>query len=94
MSTGLPAIYRVKDAAAYLGVTEAWMKKKAKHRLIPVRILGGSYAWTEDDLAAIVADSLQTPAAPTAPRPRKPRATGPAAAPAAAPVLTARKRRR
>ena len=54
MSTGLPAIYRVKDAAKALDVTEAWMKRKAKSRAIPVRIIGGQYAWTEDDLAAIV----------------------------------------
>ncbi|WP_017585510.1 hypothetical protein [Nocardiopsis ganjiahuensis] len=93
MSTGLPAIYRVQDAAKALDVTVAWMERKAKARAIPVRIIGGRYAWTEDDLAQIVAASLQEPAAPTAPRPRKPRATA-VSGPPAAPVLTARKRRR
>lgn len=93
MSTGIPTIYRVKQAAAVLDVTEAWMKRKAKERSIPVRIIGGQYAWTEEDLATIVAASLQEPAAaPAPPRQRKPR-TATTAAPAA-PVLTARKRRR
>lgn len=93
MSTGIPTIYRVKQAAAVLDVTEAWMKRKAKARTIPVRIIGGQYAWTEEDLAAIVAASLQEPAAaPAPPRQRKPRTTTTTAP--ATPVLTARKRRR
>lgn len=91
----LPVIYRVKDAAKALDVTEAWLERKAKHRIIPVRLIGGRYAWTEDDLAQIVESSLQQPAAPTAPAPRKPRAkTTTAAGAGTAPVLTARKRRR
>ena len=94
MSTGIPTIYRVKQAAQALDVTEAWMKRKAKERSIPVRIIGGQYAWTEEDLATIVAASLQEPAAaPAPPRQRKPRTAMATAAPAA-PVLTARKRRR
>jgi hypothetical protein len=94
VSAGLPAIYRVKDASAYLDVTEAWLKRKAKTRAIPVRLIGGQYAWTEEDLRQIVEASLQETAAPAAPRPRKPRSKTPAGAASAAPVLTARKRRR
>lgn len=88
----LPVIYRVKDAAQVLRCTESWLKRKAKARQIPVRLIGGEYAWTEDDLNLIVAQAAQEPAAPATGRPRKPRR--PRAAPADAPVLTARKRRR
>jgi hypothetical protein len=84
----------VKDAAQVLDVTEAWLAKKAKQRIIPVRLIGGRYAWTEEDLAAIVDASLQGPAAPAGPKPRKPRTKTPPTGSGSAPVLTARKRRR
>ncbi|MFW5415072.1 helix-turn-helix domain-containing protein [Nocardiopsis sp. CNT-189] len=90
-----PTVYRADEAAEVLKCKPSWLKKQAARRAIPVRLIGGSYAWTPEDLEAIVAQRLRPPAAAPRPaaaaRPRRP-AAATAAAPRA-PVRPLRARR-
>ena len=68
------AIYTLDEAAAILRVKPSWLERQAAARKIPFTMLGGSYRFTADHLAAIVAlhENRPAPQSPftTKPRPR------------------------
>ena len=71
------AIHTLDEAAAILRVKPSWLERQAAARKIPFTMLGGSYRFTTDHLAAIVSQHENQPA-PAAhltsePRTRKPR---------------------
>jgi excisionase family DNA binding protein len=49
-----PALYTAAEAAAILRVKTSWLKRQAAARKIPFAMLGHSYRFTPDHLAAIV----------------------------------------
>ena len=57
------AIYTLDEAAAILRVKPSWLERQAAARKIPFTMLGGSYRFTADHLAAIVAQH-EEPARP------------------------------
>ncbi len=71
------AVYTLDEAAAILRVKPSWLERQAAARKIPFTMLGGSYRFTADHLAAIVAQHENQPASPSAitagPRPRQSR---------------------
>ena len=48
------AIHTLDEAAAILRVKPSWLERQAAARKIPFTMLGGSYRFTADHLAAIV----------------------------------------
>jgi excisionase family DNA binding protein len=73
------AIHTLEEAAAILRVKPSWLERQAAARKIPFTMLGGSYRFTADHLAAIVNQHENQPAPATpvgaASRPHKPRST-------------------
>jgi excisionase family DNA binding protein len=68
------AVYTLDEAAAILRVRPSWLERQAAARKIPFTMLGGSYRFTADHLAAIVAQHENRPSPITAgPRPRQSR---------------------
>ena len=71
------AIHTLDEAAAILRVKPSWLERQAAARKIPFSMLGGSYRFTADHLAAIVAQYENRPGPPDAfasePRRRQPR---------------------
>jgi excisionase family DNA binding protein len=49
------AVHTVDEAAAILRVKPSWLERQAAARKIPFTMLGGSYRFTNEHLAAIVA---------------------------------------
>ncbi len=49
------AVHTLAEAAAILRVKPSWLERRAAARAIPFAMLGGSYHFTADHLAAIVA---------------------------------------
>ena len=47
-------VYDADEAAAILRCKPSWLREKARRREIPHTVIGGSYRWTSDHLAAIV----------------------------------------
>jgi len=93
------AIYTAHEAAAMLRVKPSWLERQAAARTIPFTMLGGSYRFTAEHLAAIVAQHENQPAPPspvgTEPHAHKPRETsrrGDSPAPALRPRPVARRR--
>lgn len=62
MTAPTAIVYRVQEAAKKLKCTESWLKNKAKARAIPVRLIGGAYAWTDADLEEILRITYRPPA--------------------------------
>jgi excisionase family DNA binding protein len=60
------AIHTLDEAAAILRVKPTWLERQAAARKIPFTMLGGSYRFTADHLAAIVALHEYRPAPPNA----------------------------
>ena len=58
------AIHTLDEAAAILRVKPSWLERQAAARKIPFTMLGGSYRFTADHLAAIVAQHENRPAPP------------------------------
>ena len=56
------AIHTLDEAAAILRVKPSWLERQAAARKIPFTMLGGSYRFTADHLAAIVAQHENLPA--------------------------------
>ena len=71
------AIHTLDEAAAILRVKPSWLERQAAARKIPFTMLGGTYRFTTDHLAAIVALHENRPAPPndftSEPRRRQPR---------------------
>lgn len=71
------AVHTLDEAAAILRVKPSWLERQAAARKIPFTMLGGSYRFTGDHLAAIVAQHENRPGPPDAfvpePRRRQPR---------------------
>jgi excisionase family DNA binding protein len=69
-------IHTLDEAAAILRVKPSWLERQAAARKIPFTMLGGSYRFTADHLAAIVILHENRPAprslASSEPRPRGP----------------------
>ena len=66
------AIHTLDEAAAILRVKPSWLERQAAARKIPFTMLGGSYRFTADHLAAIVAQHENRPA-PQSPPSSEPR---------------------
>jgi excisionase family DNA binding protein len=49
-----PALYTAAEAAAILRVKPSWLERQAARRKVPFTMLGHSYRFTPDHLAAIV----------------------------------------
>jgi hypothetical protein len=60
------AIHTLDEAAVILRVKPSWLERQAAARKIPFSMLGGSYHFTADHLAAIVALHEYRPAPPNA----------------------------
>ena len=58
------AVYTIDEAAVILRVKPSWLERQAAARKIPFTMLGGSYRFTADHLAAIVGPTRE-PARPT-----------------------------
>ena len=58
------AVYTLDEAAAILRVKPSWLERQAAARKIPFTMLGGSYRFTADHLAAIVTQHERRPAPP------------------------------
>jgi excisionase family DNA binding protein len=56
------AVHTLDEAAAILRVKPSWLERQAAARKIPFSMLGGSYRFTADHLAAIVAQHEYRPA--------------------------------
>jgi len=73
------AIHTLDEAATILRVKPSWLERQAAARKIPFTMLGGSYRFTADHLAAIVTqhENQPVPASPggSEPRPHKLRST-------------------
>jgi hypothetical protein len=63
-SHGALAVYTLDEAAAILRVKPSWLQRRAAARDIPFAMLGGSYHFTADHLAAIVTQHENHPATP------------------------------
>jgi excisionase family DNA binding protein len=48
------AVHTLNEAAAILRVRKSWLERQAAARKIPFAMLGGTYRFTSDHLAAIV----------------------------------------
>jgi excisionase family DNA binding protein len=55
------AIYTLDEAATILRVKPSWLERQAAARKIPFSMLGGSYRFTAEHLAAIVAQHENRP---------------------------------
>ncbi|WP_221278416.1 helix-turn-helix domain-containing protein [Prescottella equi] len=60
--------YTVAEAAAKLGITEAWYLRQLRARNLPGHKLGRQWRLTDDDIA----QALELTAQPAFPRPRDP----------------------
>jgi excisionase family DNA binding protein len=71
------AVYTLDEAAAILRVKPSWLERQAAARTIPFTMLGGSYRFTADHLAAIVTlhENRPAPRSPSSSEPR-PRGSG------------------
>jgi excisionase family DNA binding protein len=49
-----PTLYTAAEAAGILRVRQSWLERQAAARKIPFTMLGGTYRFTADHLAAIV----------------------------------------
>ena len=67
------AIHTLDEAAVILRVKPSWLERQAAARKIPFTMLGGSYHFTADHLAAIVAQHENQPAPPNDFAPGPPR---------------------
>ena len=65
------AIHTLDEAAAILRVKPSWLERQAAARKIPFTMLGGSYRFTADHLAAIVAQHENRPAPPSPSQPSR-----------------------
>jgi excisionase family DNA binding protein len=63
-SHGAIAVYTLDEAATVLRVKPSWLERRAAARDIPFTMLGGSYRFTADHLAAIVTQHENRPAPP------------------------------
>lgn len=55
------AVHTVDEAAAILRVKPSWLERQAAARRIPFTMLGGSYRFTAEHLAAVVRQYEQRP---------------------------------
>jgi excisionase family DNA binding protein len=55
------AVHTLNEAAAILRVKPSWLERQAAARRIPFTMLGGSYRFTAEHLAAIVRQYEQQP---------------------------------
>ena len=55
------AVHTVNEAAVILRVKPSWLERQAAARRIPFTMLGGSYRFTAEHLAAIVRQYEQRP---------------------------------
>jgi hypothetical protein len=58
-------VFTLPEAAAILRVKPSWLERRAAGRAIPFTMLGGSYHFTADHLAAIIAQHENRPALAT-----------------------------
>lgn len=55
MSGSTLVLHRPADVARMLGCSEWWVKEQARKRRIPFAWIGGSYRFTDEHVAAIIA---------------------------------------
>lgn len=72
-SAAEPFLYTAAEAAVILRVKTSWLERRAAARKIPFTMLGGSYRFTGDHLAAIVQMHEQLPDLDGGPRVRQAR---------------------
>ena len=65
----MPQIHTLEEAAAILRVKKSWLERQAAARKIPFTMLGGTYHFTSEHLAAIVRLHEQAPTPATLPTP-------------------------
>ncbi len=65
------AIHTLDEAAAILRVKPSWLERQAAARRIPFTMLGGSYRFTAEHLAAIVRQYEQRPVIASADEPSR-----------------------
>lgn len=53
--------YTAEEVSSITGMSRAWVWKQARLGMIPHHRLGGSYRWTDEDLAALAAQSAVQP---------------------------------
>ncbi|MDQ7910220.1 helix-turn-helix domain-containing protein [Phytohabitans sp. ZYX-F-186] len=65
--------YRPAEVAQKLRCSEWWVKEQARNRRIPYRWIGGSYLFTDEDIAEILRLFKREPLAPvpSIPTPRR-----------------------
>jgi excisionase family DNA binding protein len=51
---GVIAVHTLNEAAEILRVKQSWLERRAAARVIPFTMLGGSYHFTAEHLAAII----------------------------------------
>jgi excisionase family DNA binding protein len=73
------AVHTLSEAAAILRVKSSWLERQAAARHIPFTMLGGSYRFTAEHLAAIVRQYEQQPVIASADEPSRAAARHPAA---------------
>ena len=66
-----PALYTAAEAAEILKVKRSWLERQAAARRIPFTMLGGSYRFTAEHLAAIVRQYEQRPVIASAAEPSR-----------------------
>jgi len=73
-------VHTLDEAAGILRVKPSWLERQAAARKIPFTMLGGSYHFTDDHLAAIIRqhEKRPEPAGPTASQHRGTRRSIPA----------------
>jgi excisionase family DNA binding protein len=55
------AVYTLNEAAEVLRVKPSWLERQAAARKVPFTMLGGSYRFTADHLAAIITQHENRP---------------------------------
>jgi excisionase family DNA binding protein len=65
------AVHTLNEAAAILRVKPSWLERQAAARRIPFTMLGGSYRFTAEHLAAIVRQYEQRPVITSADEPSR-----------------------
>lgn len=68
MNAAAPRLHTKEEAAAILRVKASWLERRAAAREIPFALMSGTYLFTDDHLAQIIALHEQRPSAPR-PRP-------------------------
>ena len=66
------AVHTLDEAATILRVKPSWLERQAAARKIPFTMLGGSYRFTADHLAAIIQQFEQRPAGEITEDPERP----------------------